>query len=591
MRVQWIPGRVSSFLVVGLLFLASMGAGSVALLKLQALDDLLIEDAVWASFQLDRELKSLRIALLDATPETLPEVRLTYDILYSRISVLESGQVAELIQQIELRDYNIDDLLASIKALDDDIYGLTAETLGSMRDPINQILREIQAGTGTLVVATNLHFGRERQENREAQATLIRAVLGLASLTMVAGLFLIRQLRQQQKSLRSRQAALSASNDQLEQARQAAEEASQAKTDFMAVLSHEVRTPLNGIFGLTNLLEYEVADTPRARHYLETLRASTDAVSTVVNDILDYSHLQAGKLSLAPHPFSLDDFLRTLCQGYELQARERSAAFECYIPEALGTVDADPDRLRQVLMNLLNNAFKFTDSGRVTLSVDAESQDDVLAIRFDVIDTGCGISDEAQARLFQPFSQVDKSLTRRRQGSGLGLVISEELVEAMGSRIELDSQPGKGSRFGFRLALPRTDPVAGSTPSRSENADLAARLLLVEDNPVNQMVAREQLTRIGHDVSVVADGAQALDYLGHERFDLVLMDMQMPVMDGLEATRRLRARGETLPILAMTANATAEDAQRCLESGMQAVIKKPVDIAELQDKIQRHLAA
>ncbi|NOG31153.1 response regulator [Halomonas sp. TBZ9] len=357
----------------------------------------------------------------------------------------------------------------------------------------------------------------------------------------------------------------------------------------MAVVSHEVRTPLNGIVGLTDLLEEEVVRTEKGRDYLNTLRASTEALSTVINDILDYSRIAAGKLALAPRPFSLDQCLHTLCYSYRLRAENTPVTFYCDRPEELGLVVADPDRLRQVLMNLLNNAFKFTDEGSVALDVIAQRHDDQLHVFFSVTDTGCGMSKEQQSKLFQPFSQVDSSLSRRRQGSGLGLVISQQLVEAMGGQIELLSEPDCGSRFSFQLTFKTAQPVASVVPKEPETPNLAANILVVEDNPVNQMLARKQLTKLGHAVSVVENGQEALDILAIQGFDLVLMDMQMPVMDGTEATRQLRARGETLPILAMTANAMPEDAQRCLDSGMQAVITKPVKVTELSNTINHYL--
>ena len=579
--------RFSTLIALGVLFLALMAVGALSLQKQRALDDVLLEDAVWATFQLDRELKSLRISLLNATPGTVADVKLNYDILYSRINVLQRGQVADLIQSVAVRDSNVDSLLERIKALDERVSSLSASNLGDRRAGLLTTLQQIQVGTGDLILATNRHFARERQKRRESQIRMIQAVLVLAALAMLAGLLLVRQLRRQQ-------ASLEASNHELEAARAEAEQASQAKTEFLAVISHEVRTPLNGIFGLTDIIQQELTPQSRAYRYLQTLRASADAVFTVVNDILDYSHIRAGKLSLVQRPFCLDEFLETLCRGYRIQAQKGPVAFHCDYPDDLGDVRGDPDRLRQVLMNLINNAFKFTEQGHVALTVEAESSVDQLELRFHVADTGCGISADDQATLFQAFSQVDTSLTRAHEGSGLGLVISQELIEEMGGKIHVDSEPGRGSRFEVHLRL----PIAASSTARVTTSDAAetptaptriGRILLVEDNPVNQLVAREMLSNLGHRVVVVENGRQALEQFETETFDLVVMDMQMPVMDGLEATRRLRTRGATLPIIAMTANAMDEDEQRCLDAGMQTVVKKPVNATELGATIQRYL--
>ncbi|RZU98266.1 response regulator [Spiribacter vilamensis] len=579
--------RFSTLIPLGVLFFALMAVGVLTLQKQRALDDVLLEDAVWATFQLDRELKSLRISLLRATPETVAEVKLNYDILYSRINVLQRGQVADLVQSVEVRDYNVDSLLERIKALDGRISTLSASNLNERREPLLATLQRIQVGTGDLLLATNRHFARERQKSREGQIRMIQTVLVLAALAMLAGLMLVRQLRRQR-------ASLEASNRELETARAEAEQASQAKTEFLAVISHEVRTPLNGIFGLTDIIQQELTPQSRAYRYLQTLRASADAVFTVVNDILDYSRIRAGKLSLVHRPFCLDEFLETLCRGYRIQAQHGPITFHCHYPDDLGDVRGDPDRLRQVLMNLIDNAFKFTEQGHVALSVEAEQIKDRLDLRFHVADTGCGIGLEDQATLFQAFSQVDTSLTRTHQGSGLGLVISRELIDEMGGDIHIDSEPGRGSRFEVHLRL----PIAASSTADAMASDSAeaptvptriGRILVVEDNPVNQLVARAMLSKMGHRVVVVENGRQALEQFEAETFDLVVMDMQMPVMDGLEATRELRARGAALPIIAMTANAMDEDEQRCLDAGMQNVVKKPVDATELGATIERYI--
>ncbi|WP_404375794.1 response regulator [Vreelandella aquamarina] len=587
----FIRRNLLSVVGISVFFIASLTLGSLALYKHQAPNKRLFEDAVWASYQLDREVRDVRITLLEATPDMLDEVRLAYDILYSRLKVIERGQVAELIRRVQLREYEVDQVVADIKALDSTFMSLSPTTLAQQREVLNQALNDVQHATGQIATEVNHYFSRQRQADRRSLDTLIRATLILVSLTMLAGLLLLIQLRHQRKALELRQQKLKIANEQLESARHKAEEASQAKSDFMAVMSHEIRTPLNGIVGITDLLEDEVVTSATGREYLSTLRDSTHALSTVINDILDYSRIAAGKLSLSPRPFLLDTFLTTLCRSYQLRARGSQVAFHCKHLDSLGVVLADPDRLRQVLMNLLNNAFKFTDQGSVVLEVSPERQDEgTLLLTFLVSDTGCGMSAEQQEKLFQPFSQVDTSLSRQREGTGLGLVICQQLVKAMGGDIQLTSTPNEGSCFYFTLSLPRAE-LPSAEPLSSDTAAKQANILVVEDNAINQMLIRKQLSKLGHRVEIAEDGQQGVDKAAEKHFDIILMDMQMPVMDGLEATQTLRARGNTTPILAMTANAMPEDRKRCLDAGMQEVITKPVHATTLQRRLNAYLNA
>lgn len=589
--VPFLFKRLLSASGVGLLFVASLSLGAVALYKHQASDKRLLEDATWAAFQLDRQTREMRIALLEAspTPADVDAVKLAYDILYSRLGIMEHGQIADLLRKVELRRHDLTAAIEQIRSLDAPIVALTPDTLSTQREMLRMELADIQQATGSIATQINHFFSQQRQTDREALFGLIRATLMMVLITMLTGGLLWCQLRRQQRALEERQASLGQANHQLLVARQEAEKASKAKSEFMAVISHEVRTPLNGIVGLTDLLEEEVVKSAQGREYLSSLKVSTDALATVINDILDYSRIAAGKLDIVYESVSLDAFLNHFCSSYRHRSTRSPVDFHCHVSSGLGHVRVDPNRLRQVLMNLLNNAFKFTDEGSVTLEVAAIDKGSCYQVGFSISDTGCGMNSAQQSLLFQPFSQVDTSLSRRREGTGLGLVISQQLVQAMGGRIRLESEAGKGSRFYFTLVLQKAQPAVDVIEPDSPGLALFANILVVEDNPINQMLVRKQLTTLGYQVSVAENGLEALKAVASTSFDLVLMDMQMPEMDGIEATRQLRSNGETFPILAMTANAMPEDKQRCLDAGMQMVITKPVKVAVLQRAITDYL--
>jgi PAS domain S-box-containing protein len=390
----------------------------------------------------------------------------------------------------------------------------------------------------------------------------------------------------------------------LRRAKEAAEESTRAKAIFLATMSHELRTPMNGVLGCTQLLE-DTSLTDPQRELLETMHRSAESLLVLVNDILDFSKIEAGKMSLEVADVELHPLIADVVTLTSETAKKKGLLVEVQVaPDIPAVLRGDPVRLRQILFNLVGNAVKFTERGGIHISVNAgrrpQENSDAIVLQWTVKDTGIGITVEQQSRLFGAYVQAEDSTARKYGGTGLGLMICCQLVELMGGAMMVESVPGKGSSFTyFTSLLPAIQRIPSAEPKKSSVASMVDRttpfkILVVDDNETNQVVACKFLQKLGCQVEVARNGREAVDSIARATYDAVLMDCEMPVMNGYEATQEIRRQEQIttkhLHIIALTGHASSEDEQKCRQAGMDDVVTKPITLPTLRATLERLLA-
>ena len=581
-------------IVAVLLFAAALVVATLAAWRQENLTQSLREDTAWVVYKLDRDAVQLLNHLLAATREPITptaheELNLRFELLYSRITLLNDGEVSNLLQQIDTARELLEEIQQQLDVLD-----IIFEPYGVFDQlPIAALEDELQALTQLterLVIAINGYLAESATEERAQLSLLYKLlmslIIGMSLAAFLVIAFLVREMRESAAIRRSQEQL----GRQLEVTAKQAQAANQAKSDFLAMVSHEIRTPLNGVIGMSELLR-ESASPAQVEDYAHTIHDSANQLLAMINEILDFSKIEAGHLTLETSPTELKPLIDSVVVLFAPRAKMKGLTLSVNVDALVPTwVLVDAGRLRQILLNLIANAIKFTDHGDVSVRVSST----VEQLLFEVCDTGCGLSEQQQQRLFEPFQQADESVARRFGGTGLGLAICKRLSEAMQGRLGVKSQLGQGSTFWCELPLIAADPVSRTLPPSPKRDFTGTTLLLVEDNAVNRKVAMGLLVRLGCDVVWAENGHDALAMAESQQVHLIFMDIQLPDMDGLTVTQRLREQGgwlASVPIVAMTAGGAEDDRKRCLAAGMDDYITKPLSLSALSNVLALQLFA
>jgi len=547
--------------------------------EIQNFTDQITDNRPWHLSQFQNEMERMNSALIEyihaPTQENKSQSVFKMELLWNRADILISGTAGA---ELELYDSDSHRFIQGVQAYlvnnEVALYEMTPEFANEFQQKNFKWAQTYRHRIQEIHQRSYQNFNEISTQVYDTYHITRILILGLGLVIFLLTWVLYREFR---KSRRLQQMA---------------EKASEAKSQFLANMSHEIRTPLNGIIGSIQLMRTS-DDVDNCKDLMQTLEQSSEALLAQINDVLDYSRMESEKHVVEHVPFDVVGLTRSVTSIYNAQAKTKQLhlKFQYLTPQDDASnlmVYGDPNKLRQILLNLISNAIKFTKQGDVTVTLKAVESDLIITVE----DTGIGISTNKLEAIFQPFGQEDSSISRRFGGSGLGLAISKKLAEVLSGKLSVKSEINQGSSFTLTIPFdPITDEnnLIHNTPAEMEPMELHGKVLLVEDNPVNQKIADRMLTKLGMNVTVANNGNEALQAVVIDHFDLILMDLQMPEKDGIQATQEIRAMGLSMPILALTANSTIESQQACFDAGMVGFISKPFKIESLYSAIKLHL--